>query len=168
MWTNHRRDRRTRRQARFQLDCLDDRLVLSAAGGVGAAIAHLGAVEQRLETRLARLEAQDGDHVTPAMSRIQTRLARIQARMNGSGAATSGGSSGPGFQMTTVSTGSNTGGSTSTTTGATTPSSGPPPGACRATSSRAPTGSRSLSSSDSPALTPKAPGVTPISPQLIQ
>jgi hypothetical protein len=122
--TNHRRARRTRRQARFQLESLDDRLVLSAAGGVGASIAHLGAVEQRLETRLARLEAQNGDHVTPTMARIHTRLARIQARMNVSGAATSGGSSGPGFQMTTFSTGSNTGGSTSTTT----PSSGAPPG----------------------------------------
>jgi len=129
MWTTQRHDRRTRRQAQFQLECLDDRLVLSAAGGAGASIAHLGAMEHRLETRLARLEAKNGDLVTPAMARIQTRLARIQARMNVSVAATSGGSSGPGFQMTTFSTGSNTGGSASTTTDATTtPNPTNPPG----------------------------------------
>jgi hypothetical protein len=74
MLTTHRSDRRTRRQAQFQLECLDDRLVLSAAGGVGTSVAQLGAMEHRLETRLARLEAQNGDQVTPAMARIQARL----------------------------------------------------------------------------------------------
>jgi len=92
MLTNHRRDRRTRRQSQFQFECLDDRLVLSAAGGVGLSVAHLSAMEHRLETRLARLESQNGDQVTPAMAHIQTRLARIQARLTPPVAGTIGGS----------------------------------------------------------------------------
>jgi hypothetical protein len=92
MFTITRRDRRNRRQAQFQFECLDDRLVLSAAGGVELSIAHLSAMEHRLETRLARLEAQNGEQVTPAMARIQTRLARIQAQISPPVAATIGGS----------------------------------------------------------------------------
>ena len=82
MLTTTRRDKRNRRQAQFQLECLDDRLVLSATGGMGPTMAHLTAVEHRLETRLATLEARNGDNVTPAMARIQTRLAGIQARLS--------------------------------------------------------------------------------------
>ncbi len=49
-----RRDRRTRRQASFNLEALDDRLVLSAA----AAGAVAGLHEHRLEVRIARHEAK--------------------------------------------------------------------------------------------------------------
>jgi hypothetical protein len=49
-----RRDRRTRRQASFNLEALDDRLVLSAA----AAGAVAGLHEHRLEFRIARHEAK--------------------------------------------------------------------------------------------------------------
>jgi hypothetical protein len=54
MLTTHRRDQRTRRQAPFTLESLDDRLVLSAAGaGVAAE-----AVAARHEAKLERVEAR--------------------------------------------------------------------------------------------------------------
>ena len=61
MLTTLRRDRRTRRQAQFNLESLDDRLVLSAGAG-GAAAEAVGAkaaaIEHRHEARLARHEAK--------------------------------------------------------------------------------------------------------------
>jgi hypothetical protein len=80
MLTTQRHDQRTRRQARFELECLDDRLVLSAGGG-GMAVAQLTAVEHRLEGRLAQLQARHGAQPTAAEARIQSRIARIQARI---------------------------------------------------------------------------------------
>jgi hypothetical protein len=64
MLTTTRRDQRTRRQALFILESLDDRLVLSAAAGAAAE-----AVAARHEAKLERVEA-----------RHEARLARVEAR----------------------------------------------------------------------------------------
>lgn len=83
MLTNHRQERRTRRQARFELESLDDRLVLSATATGAAAEAavaahanHSALVEQHQEARLARHEA----HLARVQSRHEARLARREAR----------------------------------------------------------------------------------------
>jgi hypothetical protein len=80
MLTAQRRDRRTRRQADFHLECLDSRLVLSAAAGAAVAdaagaraalVAHRHEVQAaRHEARLARIEA-----------RHEARVARVDARL---------------------------------------------------------------------------------------
>ena len=55
MLTTHRRDQRSRRQALFTLESLDDRLVLSAAA--------TGAVAAHLEARFVRIEEIGRAHV---------------------------------------------------------------------------------------------------------
>jgi len=72
MLTTTRRDQRTRRQALFTLETLDDRLVLSAAaaGVVGEAVSAQGAVA---EARHARHEARHARH--------EAKLARHAARL---------------------------------------------------------------------------------------
>jgi len=83
MLTTRKLDQRTRRQALFTLETLDDRLVLSAgAGGAAAAEAagaigsHAALVEQRHEARIARHEAK----LERIHARHEARLARIEAR----------------------------------------------------------------------------------------
>jgi hypothetical protein len=80
MLTTQRLDQRTRRQAQFQVECLDERLVLStaAASAVGA---HMAAVMNQLEARLAVLEANHGSQMTPAESRIEARITHLEARL---------------------------------------------------------------------------------------
>src|SRR5262245_9383694 len=75
MLTTHRRDQRTRRQALFTLESLDERLVLSAAAGAAA-----DAVIAHLEARLVRLEARHGARFARIEARLEARLARIEAR----------------------------------------------------------------------------------------
>jgi hypothetical protein len=84
MLTTQRHDQRTRRQARFQIERLDDRLVLSAAAAPAAG-AHISAVMDRLEGRLAAIEAQHGSQVTPAESRLEVRTGAPVFSPNGAG-----------------------------------------------------------------------------------
>src|SRR5262245_51230968 len=58
MLTTHRRDQRTRRQAPFTLESLDDRLVLSAAAAGVVAEAVAARHEAKLERVAARHEAK--------------------------------------------------------------------------------------------------------------
>jgi len=83
MLTTRKHDQRTRRQALFILESLDDRLVLSAgAGGAAAAEAagaigsHAALVEQRHEARIARHEAK----LERIHARHEARLERMAAR----------------------------------------------------------------------------------------
>jgi len=74
-----RRDRRTRRQASFTLETLDDRLVLSAAaaGTVAEAAGTRAAImEHRHEVRVARHEAK----LARAEAKHEAKLARMEAR----------------------------------------------------------------------------------------
>ncbi len=81
MLTTLRHDRRTRRQANFNLEALDDRLLLSAASAAVATLHHDVRLEQRLEARLAGMEARHGSHATRAESHLVARIARIDARI---------------------------------------------------------------------------------------
>jgi hypothetical protein len=81
MLTTRRRQRRTHRRARFHLESLDDRLVLSAASAAVAALHHDVRLEQRLEARLAGMEARHGSHATRAESHLVARIARLDARI---------------------------------------------------------------------------------------
>ena len=77
MLTTLRRDRRTRRQANFNLESLDDRLVLSVASGgavAEAAGAKAAILEHRHEVRAARHEAK--------LDRMEARHAAKLARMD--------------------------------------------------------------------------------------
>ncbi len=73
MTTTLRSDRRTRRNALFNLECLDDRIVLSAASAVAAAEAHLA-----LEVSLGHPKAVEKATIT--LDRDEARLARYDAK----------------------------------------------------------------------------------------
>ncbi len=79
MLTTFRRDRRNRRQANFDLESLDDRLVLStvAPGGMAEAVgAKAAIIEHRHEVRVARHEAK----LARMEARHEAKLARMEAR----------------------------------------------------------------------------------------
>jgi hypothetical protein len=78
-----RRDRRARRQAHFDLESLDDRLVLSAAAGGAAADAagvKAAIIEHRREVRAARHEAR----LERLEARHEAKIARMEAHLKAS------------------------------------------------------------------------------------
>jgi hypothetical protein len=90
MMTTLRRDRRTQRTAKFNLESLDDRIVPSAMGahaaveGAHPMVNHRGAekaflAHERLELKIAKKEAR----MAKREARLEARLARIEAKHAG-------------------------------------------------------------------------------------
>ena len=78
-----RRDRRTRRQASFNLETLDDRLVLSAAAAGAVAGVHEHRLEVKIarhEARLDRLEARHEAKLATKEAKQEAMISQLQAR----------------------------------------------------------------------------------------
>jgi hypothetical protein len=77
-------DRRTRRNAQFTLESLDDRIVLSAAAAGTAAEAAVNTkaalLEQKHEAKLAKLEARHEATLAKAEARHEAKLAKLEAK----------------------------------------------------------------------------------------
>ena len=78
MMTTLRRDRRTQRTAKFNLESLDERIVPSAMGAE-AAVERATLVHERQEVRIARHEARVAEH----QARHEAKLARMEANHAG-------------------------------------------------------------------------------------
>jgi hypothetical protein len=78
MTTTLRRDRRTQRTAKFNLESLDDRIVPSAMGAE-AAVERAALVHERQEVRIARHEAPVAQH----QSQHGARLHRLEIKHSG-------------------------------------------------------------------------------------
>lgn len=83
MLSTLRRDRRTRRQSQFQLETLDNRIVLSAAatGAVADTSAKAAAVEHRQEVKAARHEALVERRDARLEARAEAKAAKQEAKM---------------------------------------------------------------------------------------
>jgi hypothetical protein len=121
-----RRDRRTRRQAGFNLETLDDRLVLSATAAGAVASAHEHRLEVQIarhEAKLDRLEARHEAKLAQKEATQEARISRLEAQavsstpvtINSSGTVSVSGSG------SASSTGVSASGSTSPTTATPTP-----------------------------------------------
>ena len=81
-----RRDRRTRRQASFNLEALDDRLVLSAAAAGAVAGVHEHRLEVQIaqhEAKLDRLEARHEAKLATKEAKQEAKISQLEAKAAG-------------------------------------------------------------------------------------
>ncbi len=91
MLKTHRCDLRTRRQATFNLEALDDRLVLSAAAAGAVAGLHEHRLEVKIarhEARLDKLEARHEAKLAAKEAKQEARIAQLQASASAISAVT--------------------------------------------------------------------------------